>query len=578
MAPATQTKRQQLEIICTQLSQDQASFRPTWQDLADYIMPRRPRMNVEDINRGDRRSKNIIDGTATQAAEVLRAGMMSGITSPARPWFRLTTPDRTLAEQSAVKDWLMYVESDMRDIFDRSNTYQVLPIGYGDMGTFATGAIMIEEDFEEVIRLYSFPIGSYMIGVDERGRVNLFARDMQMTVRQLVSKFGREGRNGMADWSNFSGHVKNLFDNGNLDAWVKIRHVIRPNPDHDPKKLHSKFKRFESCYYEQGQSQRAHGYMGNEQNTYLRESGYDYFPVLAPRWEVTGEDSYGTNCPGLRALGDTRQLQLGERRIMQAIDKLVNPPMVGPPEMQNRPSSIMPSSMTYVAERDGMKGFRPAHEVRPEVDKLEGKQEQCRQRIRRAFYEDIFLMLISSDRRDFTAREIDARDTEKLTILGPMLGQTNQDLLNPMIDITFDIMVRQGRIPPPPDELSGENLRVEHISILAQAQKLVGVNNLERFMRFSIELAKQSGDPKAMYKIDLHESMDVYADMTGVPPGVVRPDDKVAEMLAADAAAQQKAQETEELALAAKGARDLAGAKLDEDNALARLLQSRSAA
>ena len=155
------TRRQRKELVRAQLENERSSFLSHWRELGDFILPRRPRFQVTDVNRGDRRNQKIIDSTATFAARTLRSGMMGGVTSPARPWFRLTTPDPGLAESGAVKSWLDVVSRRMSTVFLRSNLYNVLPILYGDLGTFGTSAIMIEEDFDDVIRCYAFPIGSY---------------------------------------------------------------------------------------------------------------------------------------------------------------------------------------------------------------------------------------------------------------------------------------------------------------------------------------------------------------------------------------------------------------------------------
>ena len=52
----------------------------------------------------------------------------------------------------------------------------------------------------------------------------------------------------------------------------------------------------------------------------------------------------------------------------------------------------------------------------------------------------------------------------------------NDELLDPLIDRTFAIMLRVGLIPPPPQQLQGQSIKVEYTSILAQAQKLLGIS------------------------------------------------------------------------------------------------------
>ena len=114
-------KWSEYQNIRAQLENERSTFLSHWRECANYILPRRSRFYTTDVNRGDRRNQNIIDSTATLAARTLQSGMMSGLTSPARPWFRLTTPDPGLAEFGAVKGWLDIVTRRMINVLLKSN-------------------------------------------------------------------------------------------------------------------------------------------------------------------------------------------------------------------------------------------------------------------------------------------------------------------------------------------------------------------------------------------------------------------------------------------------------------------------
>ena len=573
-------KRQQLELLRAQLENERATFIQHWRDVSDHILPRRSRFTITDVNKGDKRNQKIIDSTATLSSRTLSSGMMSGVTSPARPWFRLTTPDPDMAEYGPVKEWLYLVGQRMGTSFLRSNIYNILPIVYKDLGVFGTAAMSIEEDLTgDVFTCQSFPIGSYMVAKDYKGRVNTFMREFRMTIRQLIEQFGKKV-NGEYDWSNFSQTVRSLYEQGHYEQWIDVVHCIRPNEMWDPKQLNSKFKKFASCYYERGSQGTSNSVDmqhigGLDSDKFLSEKGYDYFPILCPRWETTGEDVYGTDCPGMTALGDIKQLQTGEKRILQAVEKMVNPPMVAPTSMRNQKVSILPGDITFGDVREGAGGFRAAHQVDLRIQEMEMKQDQVRDRIRRAFFEDLFLMLASSNRANITAREIEERHEEKLLALGPVLEQLNQDLLDPLIDIAFDIHMRQGLIPPPPPELQGSDLKVEYISIMAQAQKMIGISGVERFTGYIGQLA--AVNPQVLDKIDFDQAVDVYADMTSIPPSMVKTDDDVEGIRGQRAQAEAQAQKMAMIQQGAAAAKDLSAAKTDEDNALTSIARSAEA-
>lgn len=558
-----QTKRDRYNLTKSQLDLEKATFLSTWRDIGDFLLPRRPRFTLTDVNRGERRNNRIINSTGTQALRTLRAGMMSGVTSPARPWFRLTTADPDLAENGPVKDWLSNVTDRMATVFLRSNLYKVLPTVYGDLGGFATGAMAVEEDLERVVRFYPLPIGSYSVATNDKLRVDVITRDFRMTVRQLLQRFGnRNDKTGQYDLSNFSMTVKDLYAKNQLDSWIDVTHICQPNPDYDPNRLQSKFKKYESCYYEKN----------TKEEVYLRESGYDYFPILVPRWETTGEDSWGTDCPGITALGDIKQLQICEKRGAQAIEKMVNPPMIAPPELRNQRSSILPGDITYLAEREGMKGFRPAHDVNLRLDGLQAMMKDLEVRIKGAFYEDLFLMLAESDRRQITAREIDERREEKLLALGPVLEQLNEDMLDPLIDITFQLMIQQQKLPPPPEDLHGQDLKVEYVSTMAQAQKLIGIASTERFAGFIGQIFQQTQDATVFDKVNIDHLVDVYGEQTSVAPGIVRSDDEAQGIRQQRAKAQQQQQQMAQVQQAADTAKSLSQADTSKDNALTRMI------
>jgi len=571
-------KRQKNEILRQQMENERTSFISQWREIGEYIRPRRTRFSVTDTNKGDKRNSKIIDSTATLASRTARAGMSAGITSPARPWFRLSTSDSGLAENQEVKSWLETVTERMRTIFLKSNLYKVLPILYGDILDFSTGAILQEEDMDSVTRFYSFPVGSYMLANDEKLNVKVFLREFRMTVRQVVDKFAEKDDNGeVKSWDNISSNVEKLYREGNLEVWIDIYHVIKPNEKHDPDKLSSKFKKYISQYYEKGthgtsgtQSNVTPG--GDDMNVMLRERGYDFFPVLAPRWEVAGEDVYGTSCPGMDCLGDVKALQTMQKRKAQAEEKLVNPPLTGPSSLRNVKVSILPGDTTWSDTQGGEKGLRPTHEVDPRIQEILLDIQDHQQRISKCYYEDLFLMLSNTDRREITAREIDERHEEKLLALGPVLEQLNQDLLDPLIDNTFNFALRQGQFPEPPEELQGIELKVEYVSIMAQAQKIAGISNIERFTQFTGNLAAVSEDPTVWDKVDKDELMDVYADRMGVDVDIIVSDEDVLEIRQGRARAQQAQQAMEMLNQGADTAQKLSSADMGSDNALTQLV------
>lgn len=565
-----QTKRDRLYNLANTLWTERVSgFDPHWSELDQYLLPRRTRFWTGDKNRGDKRNEKIIDSTGRFSARTLASGLHAGLTSPARPWMKLTTPNPELAKIPVVKAWLHEVTQRMLTIFAQTNLYNIFPIVYGDMGVFGTAAVAVLEDTKDLFRCYPYALGSFAVGLDHRGLASTLVRQFQITVRQVVEEFGVQEDGRTIDWSNISSIVKNAWDQGNYQQAVKVCWVVTPNTDADPNRFGAKYYKFASCHYEDESTEKK----------FLRESGFRSFPAMVPRWDVTEGDSYGTDSPGMTALGDVKQLQVMQRKKGQAIAKMVDPPLIGPTSLMTQKVSLLPSDITYVDHREGMGGLRPIHEVPLRVDHLSADIADVQFRIQRAFYEDLFLMLARSDEQrgstPVTAREVEERHEEKLIALGPVLERTNDELLDPLVDRVFEMMELAGLIPPAPEQLQGVNVKPEYISILAQAQKLVGVVGLDRFTQNVLAIAPVI--PAVLNKVNINQVVDDYADMLGINPGTVRSNEDADKMTADQAQQQQMAHEAEVAAKMGTAVKNAGTTPMEGDTALNRVVAGAAA-
>lgn len=533
-----------------QLDNDRASFVSHWRELSEFIDPRGSRFLTSDANRNDRRNSRIVDPSASLAADTLSSGMMSGITSPARPWFRLATPDPDMMDYGPVKVWLETVQNRMNDMFNKSNLYQSLPLLYSSLGNYSTGAMAVLEDDDDIIRTVPFPIGSYHLANSARGSVDTCYRKFSMTVRQLVMQFGKD---------NVSLSVKGMWEAGNYEQWVEVMHAVYPNVDRDTGRMDSKNKPYKSVYYE----------VGGDGDKLLRESGFDEFPIIAPRWTVNGEDVYGSKCPGMTALGQIKALQLEQKRKSQIIDKVTNPPMVGPSSLKNQRVSLLPGDITYIDQMTQQDGFRPAYQVNPDMSGLLADIQDTRQIIDRCYFVDLFRMLQSINTRSMPVEAVIEMKEEKLLMLGPVLERLNDEALNPLIDRAFSLMVRKNMIPKPPEVMQGMPLRIEYISVMAQAQKSIGLSSLTQAVGFIGQLAQVK--PEALDKLNIDEAIDSYAEMSGVSPTVILPQEQVDQIRQSRAQQQQQMQAAAMAQAAAQGAKTLSETQTSEQSALTAL-------
>ena len=553
------SKRRRLAVLLTQLKQQRQSFESHWKEIAELFRPRRIRLQVSDRNKGDKRNQKIADSTPVYAARTLAAGMMSGITSPARQWFKLAIADRALMEHGAVTVWLEEVREVMVAALNRSNFYETLATFYSDLGVFGTSAMIVEEDENKLLRCTHMTVGEYWIGLNATASVRVFAREFELTVRQIIEQFGERTGDGYSG-KNLSDLVQNAWRAGQTETLVPVVHLIYENPDHDPSRLESTHKSFSSCYYEPTSKHEA----------FLLESGYDEWPIMAVRWEATAGDVYGTDSPGMTSLSDAKELMFATRVGSSALEKAVKPPMVAPTAMKNVAASILPGGVTYFDEI-GDKKFRPAIDTSAfRLDWLNARVVDLRDQIDKAFLVDLFLAISQIDRGNVTATEVLEKKEEKLLTLGPVGKQIDGGFLDPFFDRLFGILFRAGRLPEPPPELEGVEFHPEYESIMAQAQRAQGRQGIDTFATFLQSTA--SSDPTVLDTVDATEMVKRYAEVTGVSPKFLRPDEEIDAIRTARAEAQAQQAAAAQTAMGAQSMKQLAGASTSGQNALTDLM------
>ncbi|HEY7824056.1 MAG TPA: portal protein [Acidimicrobiia bacterium] len=526
-----ESKRQYHDRRLTSLKSMRNPWEAHWMELSENTAPARLRLSLNE-NEGRPSRKKIVDSTGTFALRTLASGMHSGITSPARPWFRLSTFDPDLKDYAPVKEYLAQVETRMREVYQSSNIYNAFHWGYGDLGLFGQSAAILVEDEDKVVRMIPMLHGSFWIARDHRGTATTLYRQFSWTVERIVARFG---------YDNCSNTIRNCYDKGDYDERFTINHAIEPRMERQAGKIDRKNKPILSNYWEDGGK---HAVGAN----LLEESGFDSNPIIAPPWELVAEDSYGVS-PGMDALPDIKALQVMQMRAGEAIDKKVRPPMTGPVSMKNNPASLMPGSVTYVDDPTG-RAYRAAIEVNLSLTELENKIMQTQSRIDRSYYADLFLMLANMEGiQPRNTMEIAERKEEKLLALGPVLENIYGGQLAPVIDRTYEVMESRGLLPPPPPELQGSELKIEYISMLAQAQKAISTGSIERLFSFAGNLA--AVNPSVLDKIDMDEGVDIYGDLLGAPPSIIVPDEDVSKIRDARAKQAQQAAQAEQMAQAA---------------------------
>jgi hypothetical protein len=467
-----------------------------WRELANFYISRRY-IALQSGNEMTRvkNAKNpyILDGTGTIAARVLASGMMNGVTSPGRPWFKLRIAGQPDEVGSPQRIWLDEVARRMMMIMSESNFYNALAVLYLDLVVFGSAAMIIYEDYDNVIHCYNPALGEFYFAQSDKLQVNTFARDLTLKVHQIVQWFGIE---------NVSITTKEKYQRGGAQAQadVELVHLIEPN-DRRTGSLPLRFS-FREYYWEKGAPN----------GLILSEEGFHEIPGIFPRWELAGNEAYGSSS-AMDALGDVIQLQHMTKRKAQGLDKLISPPVIADVQLQHRPTALLPNGITFVNGINNV-GVKPAYQIQVPIGEMSLDIQQTQLRIKEAFHNDLFKMISQLDTVR-SATEIDARKEEKLVLLGPVLERFDNEALDPAIKRIYAIAERAELLPEPPEELRGAAIEIQYISILSQAQRAVGVAPIERFLTVVGNIAPIY--PGALNTPNWNELLRRYADDVGVP-------------------------------------------------------------
>ena len=513
-----------------------------WRELADYFLPRRYKWIVTPNQqaRGSPINQHILDSTGVICARNLASGLVSGKSSPTRPWFKLRVGTVDSTQTGPVSLWLKECERILYLIFAESNFYNSIAQYYFDLVIFGTATMLIYEDYENVINCINPCAGEYYIDIDGKYRPTILYREFTMTVSAVVDEFG---------YDRCSQSIQSLYDDpggANLTRELIVAHSIEPNNDgKGPEFGFSDKFAFRELYWEWGGSASPQGSNYQPQG-FLRRKGYLDQPNITCRWDIVSNDAYGRS-PGMDALPDQKQVQLESRRKAQAIDKMVNPPLVADMQLKNQPASLLPGGMTYLqgfasSGKPAISSIYDTHQF--PVSDITADIEMAQQRLSKTFFNDVLMTASQFETRsNVTAVEWNMRKSESMVALGPALDRIDNECLGPTIDRVFGIASRAGILPPAPPEIQGQMININYVSMLKQAQDATAASGIEALLKLGGEL--EGIKPGSMMNIDVDYAIDKYSALQNNDPKLIRSPKELAQLRDQEAKQQQAAQQAQ---------------------------------
>lgn len=530
-SPEWNTLRGHLEARLNSLyTWRQSWWTQNWSDLASFLLPRRsiwltqsmggtPTPN--NMTRGREINQNILDPTGTFAVRVCAAGLMSGLASPSRPWFKITPRLKNFVPDAEGKAWMDEVENRMYTILAGSNFYNCFAQECEDLVVFGSALTIIYEDEKDLIRLYNPAIGEFFFASSASLRVDGSYRRFLMTVAQIVDFFGLE---------NCPAEVQKLWTakGSSLQMERIVAHSIEPNFGIGPSnagKVPGNFT-WREVYW----------VYGSASDKPLSIRGFMDQPFTASRWATQSNDAYGRS-PGMDVLPDVMQLQVETGRKAEGLEKQVRPPLLADAQLKNQPASTLPGEVTYVQNLQANGGMRSIYNVAPDIRGMMEDIKEIQARIKTGLLNDLFNLFSEIPQGKMTAYETAQRVQERLSQAGPVIDNMLSESLKPKLIRIYKILTRRGMFPPPPDSMKKIPLDLTFVSILALAQKAAATGGIERLASFVGNLA--AADPSAMDKFDIDEAIDEMNTLLGNPQKIIRGPDAVAQIRQARAQQQQ---------------------------------------
>jgi len=482
------------------MKQTRSNWERMWQEIAEYMIPQRADFTVKQSS-GEQRREKIYEGTAVRALERSAAGLHNTLTSSAVPWFHLKV-QRALQEDRDVQLWIEEAERRLYDVFASpdSNFHPALHEFYLDLVGFGTGILYVVDEPGMGPRYRSYFLGQCFLMQDNLSRVDGVLRVYEHTARQLVQEYGEEG---------VPESVLRSYNSKDENKKFECLHCVKKRRNHDVNAVGNLNMPWMSVY------------ILMDQKHVLRESGFEEFPYIVSRWSRNSEELYGRG-PGTSALPDVKMINLMEKVGLKALQKVVDPPLLVPDDGFLNPVRTQPGGLNYYRAGLGRDDRIIPLQTGGRLDLNESKIGQVRESINKTFFLDLLELpgptAADGDVMRFSATEINARQRDRLSVLGPIVSRQEVEFLAPMVMRTLGVMESNGMLSPAPPALMNADFRVEYANPVSISMRTGELNSIAQLIQFLLPIAQI--DPSVVQRFNTGRIAELGAEILRVPPGV----------------------------------------------------------
>ena len=498
----------------------QSNFRTLWQDTADLMYPRENQI-VDKTVPGEIKTDRIYDPTAIMESANMASGLAQNLVPPGQRFFALKSSDRRLREMDAVKRYLSIVTELVHDALFASNFMLQLIETLRSLVVFGTGNLYSE--FTTKLNFRDYAIGTYQILESHEGTVDTMILKFRMSARQANQEFDGNPGEQVA---------KSLEEGQDGNKKFDFIHIVRPRTDRNVTMRDNLNMPFESVY------------VSVSDQEVVSEGGFDEFPYHVPRWMKSSVEKYGRG-QGTEIMPQVRVSNQMVADFVELGNKWVNPPLEVLESFEGE-VSVIPGALNFVSEFNTIRAVQQNALGNFPIGK--DVIDMQRQLIKDAFFSQAFAPLtdLSGDRR--TTIEIRQRVQEAFKKIGSPIGRIQSELFTPMIERVVMLMMRNGKLPPVPEELAGSEFKVEYIGPLSLALKSSEVEASQQWIGIVGEI--EAIHPGSTDNVDFDSSVRRMARAFGVNEEDIATEEEIIQKreMRAKAMAEQKAMEMAQMA------------------------------
>jgi hypothetical protein len=463
---------------------------------------------------------DLFDTEGANAAEQLAATICSGLINYADPWFNIQALDPSLAEDVSVRRFLEQATLIMRAAINETsaNFYSVAHEFILDLVVYGNAGMYVDENTSNnSIRFSIVPCAALYFSEDHTGRVDSVFRLMKMTQRQVVTQ-----------WPDCSSELKTQAVN-EPDRLITIVHAVFDKSHTD--KIVDKRKPYSSYYFPAD---------GEE---LLSSNGFMEMPYIVARWARRAGDVYGRS-PAWTALPDVKQANAIRKTLLETAERMGNPPILVSDDgvltqVRLVPGQPVVGGLDSISQQPRLQPMMVGGNL-PVTQQL---LELTHQNIRDRFF--IGSLQTYNPNVEKTATEIIEFRREETRLMGPQIGKIQTEMLEPVLIRVRGILQRQGKFPELPEQLAGVNIRLDFTSPLSHLQQYSDIEAIQRTVQSVLPFLQI--DPNLMDNFDIDRTFQHIANVNGVPAGVLRSPEEVAQLRASREQQQQAAQMTQGL-------------------------------